>query len=54
MRAGIRRFVEAIVEQINFKKLYLLYKDFTKNPCHEMLVGELSSPLSKHFKVKLL
>ena len=35
-------------------KRYLLCKDLHANPCHEMLVGELGSPLSKHFKVKML
>ena len=43
----------ADLEQINFEKVYLL-KDLPANPCHEMLVGELGSPLSKHFKVKML
>ena len=42
------------LEQINFKKVYLLCKDLSANPCHEMLVGELGLPLSKHFKVKML
>ena len=42
------------LEQINFEKVYLLCKDLPANPCHEMLVGELGSPLSKHFKVKML
>jgi hypothetical protein len=44
----------AHLEQINFEKVYLLYKDLPANPCHEMLAGELGSPLSKHFKVKML
>ena len=44
----------AILEQINFEKLYLLCKDLSANPCHEMLVGELSLPLNKHFNVKML
>ena len=42
------------LEQINFEKVYLLCKDLSANPCHEMLVGELGLPLSKHFKVKRL
>jgi hypothetical protein len=42
------------LEQINFEKVYLLCKDLPANPCHEMLVGELGSLLSKHFKVKML
>jgi hypothetical protein len=42
------------LEQINFEKVYLLCKDLSANPCHEMLVGELGLPLSKHFKVKML
>ena len=42
------------LEQINFEKVYLLCKDLPANPCHEMLVGELGSPLRKHFKVKML
>jgi hypothetical protein len=48
-RKGLR-----FLEQINFEKVYLLCKDLSANPCHEMLVGELGSPLSKHFKVKML
>ena len=44
----------SILEQINFEKVYLLCKDLLVNPCHEMLVGGLGSPLSKHFKVKML
>jgi hypothetical protein len=43
-----------VLEQINFEKVYLLCKDLSANPCHEMLVGELCLPLSKHFKVKML
>ena len=42
------------LEQINFEKVYLLCKDLLANPCHEMLVGELGSPFSKYFKVKML
>ena len=42
------------LEQISFEKVYLLCKDLSANPCHEMLVGELGLPLSKHFKVKML
>jgi len=40
------------VERINFEKVYPLRKGLQANPCHEMLVGELGSPLSKHCKVK--
>ena len=40
-----------VLEQINFEKVYLLCKDLRANPCHEMIVGELGSPLSKHLKV---
>ena len=47
-------FCEARLERINFEKVYPLCKDLPANPCHEMLVGELGSPLSKHFKVKML
>jgi hypothetical protein len=46
--------VPKLLEQINFEKMYLLCKDLLANSCHEMLVGELGSPLSKHFKVKML
>jgi hypothetical protein len=42
------------LEQINFEKVYLLCKDLFTNPCREMLAGELCSPLSKHFKRKML
>ena len=43
-----------VLEQINFEKVYPLCKDLYANPCHEMLVGELGLPLSKHYKVKML
>jgi hypothetical protein len=46
-------FVFQSLERINFEKVYPLCKDLQANPCHEMLVGELGSPLSKHFKVKM-
>jgi hypothetical protein len=39
---------------MNFEKVYLLSKDLLANPCHEMLVGGLCPPLSKHRKVKRL
>jgi len=42
------------LERINVEKVYPLSKDLSANPCHEMIVGELSSPLSKHLKVKRL
>ena len=42
------------LEQITFEKIYLLCKDLSANPCHEMLVGELCLPLSEHLKVKML
>ena len=42
------------IEQINFEKVHLLCKGLPAKPCHEMLVGGLSPPLSKHLKVKIL
>jgi hypothetical protein len=43
-----------MLEQINFEKVHPLRKDLSANPCHEMLVDELGSSSSKHFKVKRL
>jgi len=51
---GQRVGLDALPEQSNFEKAYLLCKDLSANPCHEMLVGELFLPLSKHLKVKML
>jgi len=56
-RCGVvrgRLLAYTFLEQINFEKVYLLCKDLQTNPCHEMLVGELCLPLSKHLKVKIL
>ena len=41
------------LEHIHFEKLYLLGKDLSANPCHEIFVGELRLLLSKHFNVKM-
>ena len=42
------------IEQSTFEKVHLLCKGLPANPCHEMLVGELGSPLNRHSKVKML
>jgi hypothetical protein len=36
------------IEQINFEKVYLLCKDLFANPCRQLGVGELGSPLSDY------
>jgi hypothetical protein len=45
-RASCWRWTGSIffLEQFNFEKVQLLGKDFSVNPCREMLVGELGSP----------
>jgi hypothetical protein len=35
-----KKFLRHPLEQINIEKLYLLGKDLSANPCHEMVVGE--------------
>ncbi len=47
-------YLRSKLEQFTIEMSELLSKDLSSNPCREIVVGELCSPLSDYFKRKPL